>query len=154
MNNVDLKIYIPAVLASFAVGGILGYYSMPTKIKTVTEVKTEVKVVKNNVIVDRVITKVVKPDGTITEVTTEKDRSVIDSKDTIKSENKTVDIINPKYLSLGVAYKGKLNDFTNILDYRSNTGVELRYDTGFFSTYIGGSIFGDTTTIISIGIRL
>ena len=154
MDNVNLKLYIPAVLASFAVGGILGYYSIPTKIKTVTEVKTEVKLVKNNVVVDRVITKIVKADGTITEVTTEKDRSVIDSKDTIKSESKTTEITNPKYLSLGIAYKGTLNDFSNILDYRSNIGVEFQYDTGFFNTYIGGSIFGDTTTIISIGVRL
>lgn len=154
MDNVNLKIYLPVMVGSFVLGGILGYYSMPTKTKIVTEVKTEVKTVKENVVIDRIITKVVKPDGTITEITTEKDRSQIDSDSKSTSSIKTVEVINAKHLSLGVSYKGSVYDFENILDYRNNLGVSMEYDTGFLSTYVGGSVFGDTTVILTIGVRL
>ena len=77
------------------------------------------------------------------------------SREYIENEKKDIiTITNPKHLSLGLSYKGNINDISGILDYRSNTGVTILYDTGFLSTFVGGSIFGDATIILTLGVKL
>lgn len=147
------NVIIVAVISAVATG-IAVYFLSPTKIETKIETRVEEKVINQKVYVDREITKIVKPDGTIEEKTIEKDRSVIDRRERIDEEIKSITITNPKYLSLGVSYKGKVNDISNILDYRSNIGITVLYDTGLLSTFVGGSVFGDTTVILTLGVKL
>ena len=145
---------VSAIVGGIAVGALV-YFATPTKVKTVTEVKTEVKTVKEQVYVDRTITKTIQPDGTVTEITKEQDRSRIDSQDTIKDQIKTIELTNPKYLSLGLMYKVDIVDIqNNILNPYDSIGVWAVYDTGFLSTEIMGGVFYDRTVIIGLGVRL
>lgn len=127
--------------------------------KKVVETKVETKVVKEKVYVDRVIHKLTKPDGTIEETTTESDRSTIDSSNKIvdnkTEEVKTLELINPKFLTLGLAYKENFTDFNiDMTDYQNNIGIWAVYDTGVFNTSVFGAIFYDRTAIIGLGVKL
>jgi len=155
MNMITL-IKNPAVIGivSAAIGAAIVYFATPTKIRTITEVKTEVKTVHDKVYIDRVITKITKPDGTIEEITKEQDRSVIDSRDTVKDQIKTIEITNPKYLSLGLMYKVDIVDIqNNILNPYDAIGVWATYDTGILSTEIMGGVFYDRTVVIGLGVK-
>jgi hypothetical protein len=139
---------IPALLVGTGV-----YLLKPTEIKTEVKTVEVVKKEKENVYIDRVITKVVKPDGTIEEKTIEKDRTKIDRQERIDEEIKTKTITNPRYFSLGVVYKLDTKDFISITNYRQNTGIVAEYDTGILSSFILGSAFLDGTAIVGLGFR-
>lgn len=153
LNNKTLVI---GSIGLLTIGAVAAYFLTPTKIKTVTEVKTETKIVKENVYIDRDIVKIIKPDGTIEERTSERDRSRIDTRERVDERVVTKEVTNPKYLHLGVSYKGSIEDFSveNLLDYRKNIGLDISYDTGFLNTFVGIQVFGDTTTILTIGVNL
>lgn len=93
-------------------------------------------------------TEVIENDGSIDSESESKKVAIEESKDTI--------ITNPKRLHLGVSYKGSIQDFSieNLLDYKKNVGLNVQYDTGFLNTFIGLEVFGDTTTVFTIGIIL
>lgn len=149
------KSIIITSIVGLILGGIVGVIFKPSSVRTVTEVKTEVKTVKEQVYVDRTITKTIKPDGTVTEITKEQDRSRIDSQDTIKDQIKTIELTNPKYLSLGLMYKADIvNIENNILNPYDGIGVWVVYDTGFLSTEIMGGVFYDRTVVIGLGVKL
>ena len=100
------------------------------------------------------------PDGSMETVeVTENDGSFTvesDSKEQTKEESKITTITNPKNFRLGVSYKGSIQDFSieNLLDYKSNVGVSVSYETGFLNTFIGLQVFGDTTAILTLGVVL
>ena len=148
----------------FVAGGTTVYFSVPTKIQIKEIVKVETKEVnkskKNDITFDRKTKKTTLPDGTITEETEliKKDLTVIDSneKSYKKEETKETIITNPRNLHLGLSYKGSIQNFNleNLLDYKSNIGVAVSYDTGVLNTFIGLQVFGDMTTVFTIGIIL
>lgn len=147
------KITILSSIASAVAGASLIYFIKPTEIKTEVKTVEVVKKEKENVYVDRFITKITKPDGTIEEKTVEQDRTKIDRQERIDEEIKTKTITNPRNFSLGLAYKANADDFTNIVDYSKNLGVEAQFDTGILNTYIGGTAFLDKTIIVELGFR-
>lgn len=143
---------ITALIAA-TITGVLVYFIKPSEIKTEIKTVEVVKKEKQNVYIDRVTTKVVKPDGTIEEKIIEKDRTKVDKLERVDEEVKTVTITNPRYFSIGVVYKANVSDPYSILNYRQNTGVVVEYDTGFLNSYILGSVFLDGTAIIGLGLR-
>jgi len=147
------KTTVIASISSAVAGAALIYFIKPTEIKTEVKTVEVVKKEKENVYVDRFITKITKPDGTIEEKTVEQDRTKIDRQERIDEEVKTKIITNPRNFSLGLAYKANADDFTNIVDYSKNLGVEVQFDTGILNTYIGGTAFLDKTIIVELGFR-
>lgn len=147
------KTTIIASVASALAGAALIYFIKPTEIKTEVKTVEVVKKEKENVYIDRVITKSTKLDGTIEEKIVEQDRTKIDRQERIDEEVKTKTITNPRNFSLGVAYKANADDFTNIIDYSKNLGIEVQFDTGILNTYIGGTAFLDKTIIVGLGFR-
>ena len=136
------KALIISTVTALAVGAGVGYFLTPTKIET-HEIEKEVT---KKVFLDRVITKVTKPDGTIEERTEEKDRSVSYE----RTEESTRIETNPK--KFGVAVVGK-TDLESV-PTTSDLGAQINYDTGFFNTFVTGSMFLDKTITIGIGIKL
>lgn len=147
------KTTVIASISSAVAGAALIYFIKPTEIKTEVKTVEVVKKEKENVYIDRVITKFTKPDGTIEEKIVEQDRTKIDRQERIDEEVKTKIITNPRNFSLGVAYKANAEDFTNIMDYSKNLGIEVQFDTGILNTYIGGTAFLDKTIIVELGFR-
>lgn len=147
------NVIIIAAISAVATG-ISVYFLSPTKIETKIETRVEERVINQKVYVDREITKIVKPDGTIEEKTIEKDRSVIDRRERLDEEIKSITLTNPKYLSLGVLYKANVDNFISTIDYKNNIGVYGSYDTGFFSTEILGAVFYDKTIMLGLGVKL
>lgn len=148
LNN---KILIGGAIGLFLLGGVIDHFITPTKVKTVVETKTEVKTVKENVYVDRIITKVVKPDGTITEKIIEKDRSKIDTREKIDEKVVTKEITNPKQFGVALAWK---SDILNIeLPAEKDLGVQVYADTGILNTYTTGSVFIDGTVVLTLGVK-
>jgi len=152
--EINNKIIVLGTIGLIGLGGVIDHFLTPTKIKTVTEIKTDIKTVKENVYIDRDIVKIVKPDGTIEERTSERDRSKVDRQERVDEQVITKEITNPKSLHLGVSYKGSINDFNveNLLDYKSNLGLNVSYDTGILNTFVQGQVFGDATVILTIGV--
>ena len=134
------KAIIISTLTALAIGGAVGYFATPSKIET-REIEKEVT---KKIFLDRVITKITKPDGTIEERTEEKDRSEFYE----KTEETTKVETNPK--RIGVAVVGK----TNVTEIAvPKIGVQVNADTGFFNTFVTGSAFQDGVITIGIGIR-
>jgi hypothetical protein len=151
----EIKKVIIIAIASAIISGLLVYFSTPTKIETKIETRVQEKVVNQKVYVDREITKIVKPDGTIEEKTIEKDRSIIDRRERIDEEIKSITLTNPKYLSLGFMYKVDIIDIqNNILNPYDSIGVWAVYDTGILNSEIMGGIFYDRTVILGLGVKL
>jgi hypothetical protein len=150
MNDIT-KIAI-GVVSGLAIGIAITYFAKPETIKTEVKTVEVVKKEKENIFIDRVITKEIKPDGTVKEIITEKDRSKIDRQERVDEEVKLVEHVNPKVFGLGVSYKGNALDLPNILDYKHNIGVEALYKTDLFGLFIQGQVFMDATVIGTIGI--
>lgn len=83
LNNKWVR-YLVIVLVAGGLGAIAALELRPLPPATVVEKRVEGK--KETVVVERVVTKTVKPDGTVTETTTEKAKSQV--VDTRKSERK------------------------------------------------------------------
>lgn len=148
------KTTIIVSISSAVAGAALIYFIKPTEIKTEVKTVEVVKKEKENIYIDRVVTKFTKPDGTIEEKIVEQDRTKIDRQEQIDEEVKTKIITNPKYFSLGVVYKIDTKDFSSSLtNYRQNTGVLVEYDTTVLSSFVVGSVFLDGTAILGLGFR-
>lgn len=148
----DKKTIIISSISAVAAGTLV-YFIKPTEIKTEVKTVEVIKKEKQDVYIDRVITKIVKPDGTIEEKTIEQDRTKVDRLERIDEQVKTKTITNPRNFSLGVVYKADMTDFTTITDYRQNAGVVVEYDTGFLNSFVSGLVFLDGTAAIGIGFR-
>jgi hypothetical protein len=135
------KAIIVSTLTALAVGAAAGFFLSPTKIETKEVIKDVVK----QVVVDRFITKVTKPDGTITEVITEKDRTLTKEHDSETSKSET----NPKRVSVGVVAKTNATALQMI-----QPGVQISADTGLWNTFVTGSVFKDGEIVLGFGIKL
>lgn len=162
LNSNKTKIIVGASL--LVIGYTISYFTTPTKIEIKEVVKKEIDESKK---IEKLIGKTriekktkVDPNGTMETVEVIENDGVIDSESESKKvaieESKTTTIINPKNFRLGLSYKGSIQDFSieNLLDYKSNVGLNVQYDTGFLNTFIGLQVFGDTTTIVTLGVVL
>lgn len=150
--ELDIKKIVGIAVVSAALGAGVVYFTKPTKVETKVETMVVEKEVEKKVYIDRVITKVTKPDGTIEERTEERDRSSIDekSKELVKVEEKT--ITNPKKVTVHVIHKA---DVKNPLDINpsNDLGLGVSVDTGVLSTNVIAGGFLDGTVFIGIGIN-
>lgn len=162
LNSNKTKIIVGASL--LVIGYTISYFTTPTKIEIKEVVKEKIDESKK---IEKLIGKTriekktkVDPNGTMETTEVIENDGVIDSESESKKvaieESKETVITNPKRLHLGVSYKGSIQDFSieNLLDYKSNVGVSVSYETGFLNTFIGLEVFGDTTTIVTLGVVL
>lgn len=110
-----------------------GRFAGPTKVHvvTVTDYKFTTTAGKERVVfkdrvvnVDRVITKVTKPDGTVTEVTTDKSKRETKSADAEKSSSSTAVASSVKTDKLTVSDAPRLTVML-VVGYSHNPGVQL-----------------------------
>lgn len=150
--ELDIKKIVGIAVISAALGAGVVYLAKPTEIKTKVETKVVEKEIQKKVYIDRVITKVTKPDGTIEERTEEKDRSSIDekSKELVKVEEKT--ITNPKKTTVHVIHKVDVKNPQDI-NTSKDLGVDVSVDTGVLNTNVIAGGFLDGTVFIGIGIN-
>ncbi len=134
------KALIISTVTALAIGGAVGYFATPTKIET-KEVEKEIT---KKVFLDRVITKVTKPDGTVEERTEEKDRS----ESYEHTEESTKVETNPKRVGAAVVVKTKATELET-----PKVGVQVNVDTGFWGTFVTGSGFQDGTITFGIGVK-
>ncbi len=108
------------------------------------ETKEVLKDVVKQVVVDRFITKVTKPDGTVEETITEKDRTLTKEHESEATKSET----NPKRVSVGVVAKTSATALEMI-----QPGVQINADTGLWNTFVTGSVFKDGEIVLGIGIK-
>ena len=162
LNSNKTKIIVGASL--LVIGYTISYFTTPTKIEIKEVFKKEIdesKKIEKLIGKTRIEKKIkVDPNGTMETTEVIENDGVIDSESESKKvaieESKETVITNPKRLHLGVSYKGSIQDFSieNLLDYKKNVGLNVQYDTGFLNTFIGLEVFGDTTTILTLGVVL
>lgn len=134
------KALIISTVTALAIGAASGFFLSPTKIETKEIIKDVVK----QVVVDRFITRVTKPDGTVTEVISEKDRTLTKEHDSETSKSET----NPKRVSVGVVAKTSATSLQT-----PQFGAQINADTGFFNTFVTGSAFQDGQIVLGFGIK-
>lgn len=119
-------------VSAFIVGAVGTAILLPTKIETKVETKVEIKEVEKKVIVDRVITKVTKPDGTVTEITKEKDRSTEESKNLVNESKTNTTVTNPKNTRFAVKTLVDLNKELNFTSPNVGIGVQVDITPSIF----------------------
>lgn len=148
----EIKQIAIGAIAGLAIGAGVMYLAKPENIKTEIKTVEVVKKEKQNVYIDRVITKEIKPDGTIKEVITEKDRTKTDRMERVDEALSIKEHVNPKRFGLGISYKANALDLSDSLDYTKNLGIEVLYNTGFLGTFGQGQVFLDGTVILTLGV--
>lgn len=134
------KAIIVSTLTALAVGAAAGFFLSPTKVETREVIKDVVK----QVVVDRFITRVTKADGTVTETISEKDRTLTKEHEYEATKSET----NPKRVSVAAVAKTSATALQMI-----QPGVQISADTGFFNTFVTGSIFKDGEIVLGFGIK-
>lgn len=119
-------------VSALIVGAVGTAILLPTKIETKVETKVEIKEVEKKVIVDRVITKVTKPDGTVTEITKEKDRSTEESKNLVSESKTDTTVTNPKNTRFAVKTLVDLNKELNLTSPNVGIGVQVDITPSIF----------------------
>ena len=139
-SKMENKALIISTVTALVVGAAAGFLLSPTKVETKEIIKDVVK----QVVVDRFITRVTKPDGTVTEVISEKDRTLTKEHDSVTSKSET----NPKRVSVGVVAK------TNATALQMpQVGAQINLDTGFWNTFVTSSVFKDGEIVLGFGIK-
>lgn len=134
------KALIISTITALGIGAVVGYIASPSKVETKEVIKDVVK----QVVVDRFITKVTKPDGTVEETITEKDRTLTKEHESEATKSET----NPKRVSVGVVAKTSATSLE-----MPKFGAQINADTGLWNTFVTGSAFQDGQIVLGIGIK-
>lgn len=164
--QVNNKIIALSSVGLFVAGGLVVYFTVPTKIETKIEVREKIvekKITEKLTGKTRIETKKeILPNGNTVETEiVENDGSITTDSNEVSKETERIDskvITNPKNFRLGLSYKGDFDDFSfdNLLEYKKNIGISVQYDTNFLinGQFIEGQVFGDGTLILTIGASL
>jgi hypothetical protein len=147
----NVKTIVIVGVSALIVGAVGTAILLPTKIETKVETKVEIKEVEKRIIIDREITKVTKPDGTVTEITKEKDRSKEESKDIVNELKTNTTMTNPKNTRFAVKTLIDLNKELNLTSPNVGIGVQIDITPSIF---VEVGAFKDKQIEVGIGFSL